>query len=91
MIYIALFIIGALTLHTATYGVMLGLGAMPGVYYARQHLLKIEVARFHLYIYTLMFVSGIIMLIKAFTQNLSQNSPRAAGNFETGSSPEPVA
>lgn len=35
MIYIALFIIGALTLHTATYGVMLGLGAMPGVYYAR--------------------------------------------------------
>jgi len=57
---------GALALQTAAYGVMLGLGAMLGVYCARHHLLKIEVARFHLYIYTLMFVSGIIMLVKAF-------------------------
>lgn len=59
-------IFGALTLHTAAYGVMLGLGAMLGVYYARHHLLRIDRDRFFRYIYILMFASGVVMLFKAF-------------------------
>jgi uncharacterized protein len=57
---------GALSIQMANYGVVLGLGAIVGVFLARKHLENIDVMQFRQYTLVLMFFCGIVMLIKAF-------------------------
>lgn len=59
-------IFGVLSLQVATYGISLGLGAICGVFLARNHLAEIEASRFKQYTLILMLCCGIGMLIKAF-------------------------
>ncbi len=59
-------IFGALTWEIGVYGVLLGLGAVLGVYIARNHLLNIQLERFRTYTLILMAASGVLMLAKAF-------------------------
>lgn len=59
-------IFGALTWEIGAYGVLLGMGAVLGVYIARNHLLNIQLERFRNYTLTLMAISGVLMLAKAF-------------------------
>ena len=55
---------GILTLQVAIYGVLLGLGAILGVFAARHHLLKIDPQRFQFYTMIMMFFAGVLMMIK---------------------------
>jgi len=45
---------------------LLGLGAVVGVYIAREHLLGIHLERFRNYTLVIMTISGVLMLVKAF-------------------------
>jgi len=56
---------GALSIEIATYGIFLGLGAVLGVYLARNHLQNIDANQFKNYTLILMFFCGILMLYKA--------------------------
>ena len=56
---------GALTLEIAGYGVILGVGAVLGVILARNHLKNIDITQFRQYTLILMFICGVLMLIKA--------------------------
>ncbi len=57
-------IFGVLTLQIAIYGILLGIGAIIGVFIARHHLLKIDHERFRFYTMLMMFIAGILMLLK---------------------------
>ena len=59
-------IFGAITWQTGAYGILLGLGAVLGVYIAREHLLSIHLERFRNYTLAIMATSGVLMLAKAF-------------------------
>lgn len=59
-------IFGALTWQTGIYGILLGIGAVLGIYLARNHLLNIQLERFRNYTLTIMAISGVLMLIKVF-------------------------
>ena len=59
-------IFGAITWQTGVYGVLLGLGAVLGVYVAREHLLNIHLERFRNYTLAIMSISGVLMLTKTF-------------------------
>ena len=59
-------IFGALTWQTGIYGVLLGAGAVLGIYIARKHLLSIQLERFRNYTMAIMAISGVLMLVKAF-------------------------
>ena len=59
-------IFGALTWQTGIYGVLLGAGAVLGIYIARDHLLNIHLERFRNYTMAIMAISGVLMLVKAF-------------------------
>ncbi len=59
-------IFGAITWQTGIYGILLGLGAVLGVYVAREHLLNIHLERFRNYTLAIMSISGVLMLTKAF-------------------------
>lgn len=59
-------VFGVLTLQSGSYGVVLGVGAIFGIYLARLHLLRIEAEQFTLYVHLLMFFSGCLMLGMAF-------------------------
>jgi uncharacterized protein len=58
---------GALSIQITSYGVILGAGAVIGVFLARKHLENIDVTQFRQYTLALMFFCGIVMLIKAFS------------------------
>lgn len=57
---------GALSIKIASYGVVLGVGAIIGVFLARKHLKNIDVLQFRQYTLALMFFFGLVMLFKAF-------------------------
>jgi len=57
-------VFGALTLQTGAFGIALGIGALIGVYIAKLHLITIKVEQFNLYVHTLMFASGVVMLLQ---------------------------
>lgn len=57
---------GALNQEVFCYGILLGVGAIIGVFLARQHLSNIEVEHFHQYSLILMFTCGVAILLKAF-------------------------
>lgn len=59
-------VFGALSWQAGIYGVLLGLGAVLGVYIAREHLLNIHLERFRNYTLAIMAISGVLMLMKAF-------------------------
>jgi uncharacterized membrane protein YfcA len=59
-------IFGALSWQAGIYGILLGLGAVAGVFIAREHLLNIHLERFRNYTLTIMAISGVLMLAKAF-------------------------
>ncbi len=56
--------LGVLTVQLGLWGITLGLGAVVGVYFARHHLLRIDIQRFRHYTMTIMAISGILMLFK---------------------------
>lgn len=58
-------IFGALTLQMTAYGIVLGLGAIVGVFLARNHLKSINAQQFKQYTLLLMFISGIVLIYKA--------------------------
>ncbi len=55
---------GVLTFEVIGYGILLGIGAILGVYYARHHLFHIDHEQFRLYTITMMFIAGVLMLAK---------------------------
>ena len=55
---------GVLTLQIVIYGIMLGFGAIIGVVAARHHMFKIDHEQFHFYVMSVMFIAGVLMLIK---------------------------
>jgi uncharacterized protein len=57
---------GALSVQITSYGVILGAGAIVGVFLARNHLENIDVIQFRQYTLALMFLCGSGMLIKAY-------------------------
>ncbi len=57
-------IFGVLTFEIALYGILLGAGAIIGVYLARNHLYQVDKDRFRFYTMIMMFVAGILMLLK---------------------------
>ena len=59
-------IFGALSWEAVIYGVLLGIGAVSGVYIARKHLLNIHLERFRNYTLIIMAISGVLMLAKSF-------------------------
>lgn len=59
------FLLGALSWQAGIYGILLGLGAVVGVYIARMHLLNIHLERFRNYTLAIMAISGVLMLVKA--------------------------
>jgi uncharacterized protein len=59
-------IFGAISWQAGIYGLLLGLGAVLGVYIARLHLLGIHLERFRNYTLAIMAISGVLMLAKAF-------------------------
>ena len=61
-------LLGAMSLGSVAYGLVLGCGAIAGVWLARKHLIKIEQHRFELYVHLLMLVSGVVMLFSAFNR-----------------------
>lgn len=56
---------GALSLEVINYGVILGIGAVTGVFLARSYLVKIDALKFNQYTLILMTISGILMLYKS--------------------------
>ncbi len=56
---------GALSIQIAGYGLVLGAGAVLGVFMARKHLENINVAQFRQYTLFLMFFCGVAMLFKS--------------------------
>ncbi len=56
---------GVLSIQIAGYGLILGLGAVFGVFMARKHLENIDPSQFRIYTLTLMFFCGVVMLVKA--------------------------
>ncbi len=58
-------LLGALSLNIGLYGLMLGSGAICGVWLARKHLVKINQRQFELYVHILLIVSGAIMIVSA--------------------------
>lgn len=57
---------GALSVQIAGYGLVLGAGAILGVFMARKHLENINVTQFRQYTLFLMLFCGVIMLINVF-------------------------
>ncbi len=57
-------IFGVLTFQIAIYGIVLGIGAVTGVIYARHHLFRIDHERFRFYTILMMFIAGVLMLLK---------------------------
>lgn len=57
---------GALSIQIASYGIVLGAGAIVGVFLARNHLENIDIMQFRQYTLALIFICGIAMLIKSF-------------------------
>ncbi|MFK8069068.1 MAG: sulfite exporter TauE/SafE family protein [Gammaproteobacteria bacterium] len=57
-------IFGVLTFEIALYGILLGIGGIIGVYLARHHLNEIDPERFRFYTMLMMFVAGVLMLLK---------------------------
>ncbi len=57
--------LGVFSLQVAGFGVVLGLGAIIGIFLAGRHLQKITSSRFKNYALALMFISGCTMLIQA--------------------------
>ncbi len=56
---------GALSIQIAGYGLVLGAGAVLGVFMARKHLENINAAQFRQYTLFLMFFCGVAMLFKS--------------------------
>ena len=56
---------GALSMEITGFGIVLGCGAITGVFLARNRLKNIKIAQFRQYTLLLMFISGIYMLFKA--------------------------
>lgn len=56
---------GALSIQIAGYGMVLGAGAVLGVFMARKHLENIDATQFKQYTHILMFFCGVVMLLKA--------------------------
>lgn len=57
--------LGAISLEMGIYGVVIGLGGIAGVFWARNHLKKIDDDRFRRYTLLLMPVGGIVLIVKA--------------------------
>lgn len=57
---------GVFTSETISYGVIIGCGAIIGIFLARNHLKKINTVQFKRYTTSIMFLCGIVMLFKAF-------------------------
>ena len=57
---------GVLTFEIASYGVIIGIGAIFGIMIAQKHLRSINAVRFKLYMHILMLFCGILLLFKAF-------------------------
>jgi uncharacterized protein len=57
---------GALSIQIASYGAVLGTGAILGIFLARKHLVNIDAIQFRQYTLALMFFCGLLMLFKAF-------------------------
>lgn len=57
--------IGALTLDSFVLGVTVGVGGALSIFYAKNHLAKIEHKQFHQYALILMFISGCLLIVKA--------------------------
>ena len=57
-------IFGAITWRTGVYGILLGLGAVLGVYIAKRHLSNIHLERFRNYTLAIMAFGGVLMLAK---------------------------
>ena len=58
---------GILTIEILGYGIMIGIGAVIGIYLAKNHLQKIDIHQFRYYTTTIMFFCGFIMLIKSLS------------------------
>ncbi len=56
---------GVLTLQTGLYGILIGAGAIVGVFLAHKHLLEINAERFRNYTLWVMALSGVLMLYQA--------------------------
>ncbi|HIF51765.1 MAG TPA: sulfite exporter TauE/SafE family protein [Thiotrichaceae bacterium] len=63
-------VFGALSIQVVSYGVVLGAGAVIGVFFARKHLENIDALQFRQYTLALMFFCGMAMLIKALLSYL---------------------
>jgi hypothetical protein len=57
---------GALSFQIAGYGLILGAGAIIGIFLARNHLENIDELQFRQYTLALMFTCGVVILFKAF-------------------------
>ncbi len=57
---------GVISLEVVQYGILLGLGAVVGVFIARKHLFNIAHERFQFYTMIMMLVAGVLMLAKLF-------------------------
>ncbi len=57
--------LGLLSIEIGVYGVVLGLGAIMGVYLARNQLQQLDIKKYRDYVLAFMFISGFAMLIKA--------------------------
>ena len=58
--------LGVITLEMGIQGIIIGLGGIAGVFWARHHLQKIDDEGFRRYTLLLMPIGGIILIIKAF-------------------------
>ena len=58
---------GILTIEILGYGIMIGIGAVIGIYLAKNHLQKIDINQFRYYTTSIMFFCGVIMLVKSVT------------------------
>lgn len=56
---------GAVSFQVASYGAVLGLGAIAGTFLARHHLLNIDQQRFRHYTLILMPICGVLLILKA--------------------------
>jgi len=59
-------VFGALSWQAGIYGILLGSGAVVGVYIAREHLLGIHLEHVTNYTLAIMAIRGVLMLVKAF-------------------------
>ena len=65
---------GIFTIEAISYGVIIGCGAIIGIFLARNHLRKINTTQFKQYTVTIMFFCGIVMLFKALPYALVKES-----------------